>query len=662
MTRRRILLVFDQHYTSNGQQVYAATRELIRQSVGDFDYRVICRGRYRGPRFEPAERVKVTGRPVEPITQERRLLERVRRKIARFRLAEANDRWISNVDSADRPVLASLFEADDLHAVIVFTVDPAYGLKIVRLAHLYATSEAPHLVVVTTAAVIPPKVAGDLHWLKAKILRDGHSVLGRAVMPHSEPEPVLTSPPRSTPAEVPDLLAVVSVFSASLPLAFLDPDAYPSYGLQMYRLVVWRDWLAIEQKYPARVRNIVLFIRPDWMACGSGTTFENLARWFRANETLLIDIGVWPYSVPFQPSEAVQKLVEQEAQLGAALYFSVRSTSSIPHLLRQLGYLSRWLPTSIIRQVLLQNTRAAKPGLLRKAVQRAKVTQIYMNHYFTYLFAEDLIAGRKFFLDTHDVQAVNFVHNGTRNLLTRRAESFDRLLADEMEVASLAERLCFVNLDEMELAGRFIRRDKLDYIIALPNIRPCRQRPANKIPQLLLVASNNAANQRNLIWLFDQVLPILGDLLQEHPPNTARLPLPEINLCGSIAAILPPKLSPLLKVHGIVPDLRDYYDASDIVLLPVITGGGVAIKTIEALLHERPVVATRHALRGLPSEIADIVGYENDPEAFARQIVELLRSQRAREHQAGRVRKAAQRLREERFYERLANAMEAVRL
>jgi glycosyltransferase involved in cell wall biosynthesis len=179
---------------------------------------------------------------------------------------------------------------------------------------------------------------------------------------------------------------------------------------------------------------------------------------------------------------------------------------------------------------------------------------------------------------------------------------------------------------------------------------------------LLLVASNNSANHRNLIWLFDQVLPILGDLIQEQQPRLVQLPLPEINLCGSIAAALPPKLSPLVKVHGIVPDLRAHYEASDVVLLPIITGGGVAIKTIEALLYERPVVATRHALRGLPSEIADIVGSENDPEAYARQILELLRSQRARDHQTARVRKAAQRLREERFYDRLASAMEMVRL
>lgn len=663
MTRKQILLVFDEHYASNGHVVFAAVRALLRQSLGDFDYRVVCRGRYRGPRFDRASRVKVVGHPVAPVGQERRLLDRIRRKIARFRIIEAADRWISNVDAADRPVLRTLFEADDLHAVIVFTVDPSYGLAIARLTHVYATTEVPHIVVVTSAASVAPAVVTDLRWLNARILRDGHAMLGRSVVPRlvEEPEP----PPKPAtfgPARVTDLLAVASMFDASLPLAFMDPETYPSHGLQAYNAVNWRDWIGLEQAYPRRVRDVVLFIRPDWMVCGSGTTFENLARWFRANDALMIDVGVWPYSVPFRSGEVLEKLVEQQTHLGAALYFSVRESNSLPHILSQLRHLRRFLPTSIVTQVLLFNTRAAKPRLLTEAIRRARISHIYVNHYFTYLFAEDLIAGRKFFLDTHDVQAVNFVHNGSRNIFTRRGDRFERLLADEMRVARLAERLCFVSLEEMQLAERFMPREKLDFIIALPEIKPCRRRPLNHTPRLLVVASNNSANQRNLAWMFDQVLPNLIELVREKVPNMAPVAMPEIHVCGSIAAVIGQTVPPFVKVHGIVPELREYYEAADIVLLPVITGGGVAIKTVEALLYERPVVATRHAMRGLPETIADAVGFENDPGAFARQIVGLLRSQRARDHQAERVRRAARLLREEGFYDRLASAMAAVRL
>ncbi len=36
---------------------------------------------------------------------------------------------------------------------------------------------------------------------------------------------------------------------------------------------------------------------------------------------------------------------------------------------------------------------------------------------------------------------------------------------------------------------------------------------------------------------------------------------------------------------GVVEDLRTYYDECDLVLLPIVTGGGVAIKTLEAVLY-----------------------------------------------------------------------------
>jgi glycosyltransferase involved in cell wall biosynthesis len=674
MNRERILLVFDEHYAANGHVVYAAVHQLLGQRLADFEYQVVCRGRYRGPIFDSKLRVQVKGVPVAPIGRERRLLDRLRRKLAPFHILEAADRWISNVDAADRPALHALFEADSLHAVIVFTTDPAYGLAIARLAHIYATSEVPHIVVVTSASTIPPKVLADLRWLNARILRDGDAVFGKPVRPVPVPRlgakpapPVVVQhsalgPATLGPAKVTDLMAVTAVFDASLPLAFLDPEIYPLQGLQAYAQVNWRDWIGLNLPHPRRVRDVVLFIRPDWMVCGSGTTFESLARWFRANDALLIDIGIWPYAVPFEEAEATEKLVEQETHLGSALYFSLRESNSILHILRQFGHLKRWLPSSTVNQMLLFHTRAAKPRVMTEAVRRAKISHIYVNHYFTYLFAEDLIAGRKFFLDTHDVQAINFVHNGSRNIFTRREDRFERLLAHEMKVAALADRLCFVNVEEMALAARFIPPEKLDFIIALPRIKPCRPRPIGKVPNLLVVASNNRANQRNMAWMFEQVLPALDELVRQLPNTMTKLPMPEIHVCGSISAVLPPSLFPNVRINGVVPDLLKYYEQADIVLLPVITGGGVAIKTVEALLYERPVVATRHAMRGLPDTLAETVGFENDPSAFAREIVRLLRSERARQQQTDRVRRAAQILRDEGFYDRLAKAMDAVRL
>jgi glycosyltransferase involved in cell wall biosynthesis len=663
MRRDRVLLLFDEHYTSNGQVVFASVRPLLRQLPAGLDYQVICRGSYRGPRFDRTDKVRVFGHPVERIGEERGLLARLRRKIARFRVLEADDRWMSNVDAASRPVLRALFAADRLHAVVIFTTDPNYALSIARLTHIYATAHIPHIIVVTSAAAIAPAIAKDLCWLNARVLHDGHPIFGPPVLPGTVVDIASSQDPAAV--ELTQVIArpqVASPTGPGTPLAFMDPEAYPSRGLEAYRQVDWRRWIGPEVAYPRRVRDVVLFIRPDWMVCGSGTTFESLARWFRDNDALMIDVGLWPYAVPFRPAEVAEKLVQQETHLGSALYFSLRESNSVPHILGQFLRAFRWRPVSVVNQVMLFNTRAAKPRLMREAIRRAKISHIYVNHYFTYLFAESLIAGRKFFLDTHDVQAINFVHNGSFNIFTHRADKFGRLLADEMRIVALAERACFVSLEDMQLAARFMPREKLDFIIALPDIKPCRSRPLGRPPRLLVVASNNAANQRSLAWMFDQVLPALGGLIAERIPNAAPIPMPEIHVCGSIASVLPPISSAYVKIHGVVPDLRGFYERADIVLLPVITGGGVAIKTIEALLYGRPVVATRHAMRGLPETIMDTIACANEPMAFAGKIANLLRSERLREQQTAQVRRAAQLLHAEGFYDRLSRAMDAVRL
>ena len=119
---------------------------------------------------------------------------------------------------------------------------------------------------------------------------------------------------------------------------------------------------------------------------------------------------------------------------------------------------------------------------------------------------------------------------------------------------------------------------------------------------------------------------------------------------------------PGIHVLGVVEDLREQYERCDVVLLPVISGGGVGVKTIEAVLYERPVVATFHALRGLPARVVDAIGYVDDAAMFASQVSLIVTSKPAHALQTERSRRGARALREENFYQRLDQAMNTVRL
>jgi polysaccharide biosynthesis protein PslH len=136
---------------------------------------------------------------------------------------------------------------------------------------------------------------------------------------------------------------------------------------------------------------------------------------------------------------------------------------------------------------------------------------------------------------------------------------------------------------------------------------------------------------------------------------------PVLRICGSIAEAMGDLKLPGVQFVGVVNDLRPYYDGCDMVVLPTITGGGVAIKTLEALLHERAVLATRHALRGLPDKVVEAVGFEDDPVEYARLMLTIVRDPVRHRSQFERSRRAAELLRQYPFYEVLGKAVDSVR-
>lgn len=635
--RRRIVCIFDGDYSANGSVVYSAVRLLIAQLGDAISYDVFCQGTYRGPKFAGAVRV-TEGRRSHPFPEAiKRMVRRLRSLSVRLHLSESTGRWASSLEQGEEKLLPRLFDADNIHAVIVFTTDPAFALRISRLAHIYSSTETPHLIVVTPNGRLGPRAAADLDWLGANVLRDGDLVVDRnnGAIPRS--------------ADDPRVNATSSVFS------FLAPEEYPLQFTDRRNQIDWSVWVGAGLPYPKRVRDVVLFVRPDWTNCGSGTTFENLARWFRERDSLLIDVGIWPFPEDFDPIGRVARVANEQDNIRAALYFAARHSTSMLQAVRQIGILLRWFPLSVARQKLFQYALAAKPRHIRQAIRQAKISHIYINHYFTYGYAREFVAGRPFFLDTHDIQTVNFIHHNQRNAITRRADRFAASLRHEMEIARKAERLCFVSQEELNLAALYVDRARLDYVLPLPRVIACPPRPPGIPPSLLIVSSDNLANVQSLNWFFSQVWPVVLQLSRDQP-------LPALRVCGSIDAAMAHVVLPGVEFVGVVPELWTYYDESDLVLLPVITGGGVAIKTLEALLHERPVLATRHALRGLPDDVVRTIGHEDDPIEYARSLVAIVTDEARHEARSDRSRQAAILLRDYSFYQTLGTAVDAVRL
>jgi glycosyltransferase involved in cell wall biosynthesis len=97
-----------------------------------------------------------------------------------------------------------------------------------------------------------------------------------------------------------------------------------------------------------------------------------------------------------------------------------------------------------------------------------------------------------------------------------------------------------------------------------------------------------------------------------------------IVVAGFDSAALP--RCPGVDLLGEVADLRDFYETIDVALAPIEKGGGMKVKIVEAMMHGVPVLATEHALEGLPPALRAVCSewrgfkaaplHDHDPDRF----------------------------------------------
>jgi glycosyltransferase involved in cell wall biosynthesis len=87
-------------------------------------------------------------------------------------------------------------------------------------------------------------------------------------------------------------------------------------------------------------------------------------------------------------------------------------------------------------------------------------------------------------------------------------------------------------------------------------------------------------------------------------------------------------------VTGYVPDLRPYLQKATLALAPLTYGAGIQNKVLEAMACATPVIATPRAVAALSVTSGQEIIVEQDAEAYADQVVELL-SQPERAAQIG---------------------------
>lgn len=172
------------------------------------------------------------------------------------------------------------------------------------------------------------------------------------------------------------------------------------------------------------------------------------------------------------------------------------------------------------------------------------------------------------------------------------------------------------------------REDSLSFSTRLARTVACRpnrievppgfsEPPETSPLRLLFIGTlNYPPNEEAVRMLTEQVLPALR-----------RLPYSwQLRIVGRHAA---PELRRLLQGQRDVELIEDCdvieacYATAHIVLIPLGAGGGTKLKTLEAFAHRRPVISTRHGVRGLGAVAGRHYLQAERPADFARAIAQL---------------------------------------
>lgn len=136
-------------------------------------------------------------------------------------------------------------------------------------------------------------------------------------------------------------------------------------------------------------------------------------------------------------------------------------------------------------------------------------------------------------------------------------------------------------------------------------------------PRLLFYADYDyVANVDGLHWLLDDVFP---QIRRQIP--AAGLVVGGINMSVEVRKAV--RSCPGARVRGFIDDLEDELDLADVVLCPLLWGGGVKVKVIEALRRACLLVSTSTGLQGIPEELRSAACCADDAATFADHVVRL---------------------------------------
>jgi glycosyltransferase involved in cell wall biosynthesis len=294
-----------------------------------------------------------------------------------------------------------------------------------------------------------------------------------------------------------------------------------------------------------------------------------------------------------------------------------------------------YYPSSLLPRVWRLAWRILMPqvyGRVFSLAYRRQLRELQTRHRFDIAVVEGtmaqygaMIRGVPRVLDEVDIYSVVAYHayQNAKGILQRGLTLMDwlRQQAVELHYAGGFEGVLVRSAKDQEILRGFLPDQRVNVLSPwfegldeLQTVTPSRPR-GNKL--LFVGAMNLPANIEAARYFCNYVLP----LIRQQVPDAELFvvgssPVEEIQTLGD---------RPGITVTGEVEQLLPYYEQSAVNVVPLLTGGGVIVKTLNGLAAARPTVATPIGNSGTGAQPnRELLVVDRAPERFAEQVVRLL--------------------------------------
>lgn len=272
-------------------------------------------------------------------------------------------------------------------------------------------------------------------------------------------------------------------------------------------------------------------------------------------------------------------------------------------------------------------SRHHSPGMIRRIAEIVERERIDLVHCEWTPYTENIrsLLGRfPTVLATHNVESQIWgrYFDTERNPLKKAYiyPQWKKMAAYEREVTGRYDQVVCVSENDADFFRRYTAPERVSVV---PNgVDENFFQPGGKgsVPGNLVFTGSMdwRPNQDAVSYFVEEIFPLIREqepgaefyVVGRRPPERLKAQWEQV---------------PGVFVTGTVDDVRGYIDAASVYVVPLRIGGGSRLKILEALSMAKVVVSTRVGAEGLDLEDGKHLLLRNDPQGFARAVLDVLR-------------------------------------